>query len=602
MVVQPGNQNLTVAPAFHDATDPLDASWQRMCRIAEEYYRKYGSLEPPEHPPTEEEAKLRAWLCMQRSIRAGDAEGSLTDEQIETLDSIGMRWDSRRDTAWERYYAAAQKYYREHHSLEMHPQYETENGVLLGTWLSQLRISRKTGRYSSYLTPDHIAQLDQIGMVWDVYDFVFERNFHAAVEYYRENGDLECASGYVDAQGIKLAAWLNDLRRQYKKCGRSLLTEEQFRMLDSIGMRWGSKFDLQWDHCYGILAAYIERTHLTTVPVTWKEGTFALGVWLRRQQELFVNGKLRKDRADKLTMLGVVLSAEALWETQYQLVKTYSEAHGGSLKIPPELTIDGLKLHKWVTEQQLIGEGKRKKVLTPEQRQKLEAIGMMFGKCSADKTWDEHYQELHSYVARSGSTDIPPDLLSSSGVKLFLWLKRQYTYARKGQLSEEKAEKLRKLGFVLEKSDPFVIGLAYARKYFETHGDLLVRNGFECEDGFDLVAWIVNARQNRRKNKLSAEQVQQLDAIGMVWNTQEHQWNEMFEAARAFAVPGSVLCIPLHQRTKNGKDLYDWYIRQRKLYVRGKLSADRAQKLLSIGAELKPRIRRDLTVMNQGNI
>ena len=57
------------------------------------------------------------------------------------------------------------------------------------------------GMNSSYLTPEHIADLDKIGMVWDVYDFVFERNYHAAVEYYREHGDLNCRTDYVDKQG-----------------------------------------------------------------------------------------------------------------------------------------------------------------------------------------------------------------------------------------------------------------------------------------------------------------------------------------------------------------------------------------------------------------
>ena len=73
----------------------------------------------------------------------------------------------------------------------------------------------------------------------------------------------------------------------------------------------------------------------------------------------------------------------------------------------------------------------------------------------------------------------------------------------------------------------------------------------------------------------------------MVWNALDEAWEEMFDAAKTFAVSGKPLSIPPHYRPENGRDLYDWYIRQKGLYKAGKLSADRVQKLLSIGADLK---------------
>ena len=157
-----------------------------------------------------------------------------------------------------------------------------------------------------------------------------------------------------------------------------MLTEEQFEMLDSIGMYWGSKFDIQWDNNFECLASYLKRTGNKNVPSALKEGNVALGRWFRLQKELYSRGELRDDRTERLLALGLDLKTEDAWETKFRLTKEYSESHGGSLKVPADLIIDGVWLNKWINEQRLAGEGKRKKKLTEDQRRRLESIGMVF--------------------------------------------------------------------------------------------------------------------------------------------------------------------------------------------------------------------------------
>jgi hypothetical protein len=363
---------------FESLEGCLSASWNCMYAVAEKYFNENGSLEMPKGYRTEEGYSLWAWLQTQRRVRAGRANGILTDEQITKLDRLGMRWESAKDASWNRYFAAAKEYYKTHNDLRPSATYVDENGVRLGAWLTQLRSARKAGLNSSFLTPEHIAELDSLGMVWDVYDFVFERNYHAAVEYYRRHGDLKCKSDYVDENGIRLGAWICNLRTQYQKRGRDMLTKEQFEMLDSIGMYWGSKFDIQWDSNYECLASYLKKTGNKNVPSALKEGNVALGRWFRLQKELFNRGELRDDRTERLLALGLDLKTEDAWETKFRLTKEYSESHGGSLKVPADLIIDGVWLNKWINEQRLAGEGKRKKKLTEDQRRRLESIGMVF--------------------------------------------------------------------------------------------------------------------------------------------------------------------------------------------------------------------------------
>jgi len=363
---------------FESLEGCLSASWNCMYAVAEKYFNENGSLEMPKGYRTEEGYSLWAWLQTQRRVRAGRANGILTDEQITKLDRLGMRWESAKDASWNRYFAAAKEYFEAHNDLRPSASYVDDNGVRLGAWLAQLRSARKAGLNSSFLTPEHIAELDKLGMVWDVYDFVFERNYHAAVEYYRRHGDLKCKSDYVDENGIRLGAWICNLRTQYQKRGRDMLTKEQFEMLDSIGMYWGSKFDIQWDSNYECLASYLKKTGNKNVPSALKEGNVALGRWFRLQKELFNRGELRDDRTERLLALGLDLKTEDAWETKFRLTKEYSESHGGSLKVPADLIIDGVWLNKWINEQRLAGEGKRKKKLTEDQRRRLESIGMVF--------------------------------------------------------------------------------------------------------------------------------------------------------------------------------------------------------------------------------
>lgn len=529
-------------------------------------------------------------------LRTHGGEAQIMHESFAAADGLAecrkllIQLENTLSASWGAMYSAAERYYKVHGSLQMPDDYCTAEGDRLGAWLSVQR--RADGQM---LTGAQIEKLDRLGMIWDVSDYVFERNFHSAVSYYREHGDLECSADYADSAGVRLGAWLKFLRSQYKKNGHSPLTESQLRLMNAIGMRWGGKFDQQWDDYYKCLRSYLARTGNTDVPSTWKEGDVLLGRWFRSQKEQYVSGKLRQDRADRLLALGLDLMIGDSWEEKFLLAKKYSEEHGGSLLVPYDYIAEGVWLNKWLNEQRLLGEGKRRKKLTDVQRQKLESIGMVFGQTNVEQAWEKHYQAVSAYVARTGSTAIPKDMRDESAF-LKNWVDRQLAVLRKGKLPPEKAEKLKALGFVCHETDSFDAGFAHARLFYEEFGHLHTAKAYVCSDGYKLSAWLADMRQKRKHGRLSAEQIRQLDAIGMVWNSAEAAWDEMFDEAKRYAAAGKPLRIPTHQRAPNGQDLYDWYLRQRKLYASGRLPEDKVQKLLSIGAVLEIKARKKRSV------
>lgn len=92
----------------------------------------------------------------------------------------------------------------------------------MGRWLSQLRVYKKSGIKCSYLTAERIQELNNIGMVLDVPDYLWEKNYHSALEYHRKHGHLEVPIEYVDKNGLRLGYWLASLRSSRRnKTGRA---------------------------------------------------------------------------------------------------------------------------------------------------------------------------------------------------------------------------------------------------------------------------------------------------------------------------------------------------------------------------------------------
>ena len=61
------------------------------------------------------------------------------------------------------------------------------------------------------------------------------------MRYHREHGDLNVPVAYVDPDGIRLGAGLNNLCRPRKGKDTVKLTDEQIGRMESIGMDWGGR-------------------------------------------------------------------------------------------------------------------------------------------------------------------------------------------------------------------------------------------------------------------------------------------------------------------------------------------------------------------------
>lgn len=175
---------------FETLRNSLSGTWEQYFAVAKEYAAEHGDLKVPKKYKTAEGLSLGSCISVQRSVYAGNRAGSLSESQIEKLNSIGMIWENRLESALENGFEHAKAYYEEFGDLLVPARYKAPDGFQLGSWICNLRQRRLNGEQSELLDEDRIARLDSIGMVWDASSVRWEKNYCKALEYYKTNENL----------------------------------------------------------------------------------------------------------------------------------------------------------------------------------------------------------------------------------------------------------------------------------------------------------------------------------------------------------------------------------------------------------------------------
>ena len=350
----------------------LSSSWDHYFSEASIYYAEHGSLNIPKRYTTPAGLSLGEWLTTQRRVRAGQIPGNLTELQIARLDSIGMEWGNRNDAAWERGLEEARKFREQFGNLQVPAKYKTKDDYPLGKWINNARKRRNDGK----LTEERIRQLDQMGMIWSVFDAKWEQGYALAMNYAAKHGDLNVPVNYTTEEGEKLGAWILNQRTAYAK---EMLSQDQIGRLEKIGIYWGNRNDRQWNEVYQAAKRYFEANGNLDIPVAYvsPEG-YALGKWVRRQQYAYRNPEksnaiLSQERIELLDAIGMQWEKPDSWQHRYELAQEYKKQYG-NLEIPAKYkTADGIWLSRWVYNQKrLLQSGSEK--LSENQKEQLEKL------------------------------------------------------------------------------------------------------------------------------------------------------------------------------------------------------------------------------------
>lgn len=136
-----------------------------------------------------------------------------------------------------------------------------------------------------------------------------------------------------------------------------------------------------------------------------------------------------------------------------------------------------------------------------------------------------------------------------------------------------------------------------AKEYFKEHGDLLIPGDY-VRDGKRLGAWIGTQRTDYKKRVnpcFTQDRIERLNAIGMVWDAKESEWQRKYKALLTYAGSYSTVRVPQSYITPDGIKLGIWVNRLRMDHKKGRLKEEKKKLLEQIGMIWEPEIlRRDM--------
>lgn len=345
--------------------EPHKSQWEEMYSLALHYYEEHGHLNITADQKYKT-VNLGSWISSQRSKKK---QGKLSAKRIDQLNNIGMIWEAKVDSdkCWEDHFTEAESYYQKHGNLRV-----VLRDSSLGRWINTQRTFYAKGE----LSQERVDRLNEIGMIWDVFDEDWEKMYGIATQYYLEHGHIHTAHKEV-YQGYNLGQWLN---RQC--CGKTELTTLQIKKLEQLGIVW-ERNKTKWDKMY-VLACEYQREHgdlLVNTHSTYRGEK--LGQWINKQRTDYMRRGTTKENFDfsdervcALEAIGMVWDVHKFkWDRMYAIARKYY-LQFGHLDVKHTEEYENVKLGSWIVNQRSSYHNRQRRPLTDEQIEALSKIGM----------------------------------------------------------------------------------------------------------------------------------------------------------------------------------------------------------------------------------
>jgi superfamily II DNA or RNA helicase len=201
-------------------------------------------------------------------------------------------------------------------------------------------------------------------------------------------------------------------------------------------------------------------------------------------------------------------------------------------------------------------------------------------------SWDVRFGELKEFKERFGHCNVETGW--EENPQLAGWVSAQRIRRSKGQLYQDRVERLDSLGFVwdwqqVRADETWQQWYRMLEEYVRQHGDANIPRTYKNRK---LANWVWIQRQRRRGTNrdqpLTQSQVDQLDKLGFRWDAREQQWAEMLERLRKFKAEHGHCEVGLKKQPRD-KKLWYWIHAQRNLLSAGKMPPDRKARLDEFG-------------------
>lgn len=205
--------------------------WDQWFEMLTAFKAEKGHCLVPHNYKTPEGYPLWYWV---RKMCRDKSSGELSAGQIERLNSLEFVWDLQ-DLSWEKGFAALQAYKAEYGDCLVPDGYVTRDDYPLGIWARDQRYF--DGNYPR----EKYHRLAELGFVWDLREYAWDRMYAALEAYQKEHGDCLVPKGYLVEGGVDLSMWVT---RQRSDLANNYLTQQKLSKLNKLGFCWATVDDL----------------------------------------------------------------------------------------------------------------------------------------------------------------------------------------------------------------------------------------------------------------------------------------------------------------------------------------------------------------------
>jgi uncharacterized Fe-S cluster-containing protein len=522
---------------------------------------------PNKRSNNDAERKLGNFCGTQRKRQK---QGKLTDEQIQKLEGIGG-WYWEIEDPFDKRYNELKEW------IEINNRIPSEGSKNMteksfGLFCAHQRQNKKQDK----LTVEQIQKLEKIdGWYWVGNSKSFNERYDDLKQWIYENNKIPCERSKNTIE--KSLGLFCSRQKQHKK--QNKLTDEQIQKFEEIN-DWFWETENPFDkHCID-LKRWIEINNKMPSETSKDIIEKKLGNFCSHQRQNKRQCKLTDEQIHKLEKIN-----KWYWEMGNSFDENYEKLKqwiNNNKKMPSTHSEDEQEkyLGNFCSNQRY-----KKKIgkLSDEQIKKLETLEKWFWsseEIKVFKTFDENYEELKQWIdtnnkipSYGSKNEIEKNLGSVCSVLR--------TRMKKGQLSDEQVKKLGKINkWYWEMEDSFNEHYDDLKQWVETNNKM---PRMKTEDTIEksLGIFCSHQRQNRKKNKLSDEQIKKLGEIdGWYWEV-EGSFDRHYDDLKQWVETNDTIPNTKSVDTIE-KNLGTFCANQRQNKKKGKLTDDEIQKLEKI--------------------
>jgi len=269
--------------------DLVAYNWDSGFAALKKYNKEYGDCLVPAKYIADAFA-LGFWVGHRRKDYK---KGRLTAEQVHTLEGLGFDW-SPGDSSWNNALEMLRRYKKVHGDCLV-PADCVIDGFKLGPWVSRQR----SPRTKESLDPKRVAQLNDLGFIWDALEHHWQTGYQLLVTFKKQNGHCRVPQELI-VDNFKLGQWVSKIRVDDSK---GKLSSSRKATLEKLGFTW-NMLEYRWQIGIAAFKKFKKEHGHCKVPSSYIADDNKLGQWAATARRN--RSKMDPDRVAELDSLGFI--------------------------------------------------------------------------------------------------------------------------------------------------------------------------------------------------------------------------------------------------------------------------------------------------------